>query len=321
MSGPVKVARSPTPDMLALEGHMQGLAIGSRVPPKVPPRAPVAVPARMAPVIQAFFEKQQQIGARWPQALYPIKYDISIYRQADEGCYSSVDSKDWRKREISIRVTDAAIDFIDEVLRKPIAEASVKAWAGTTPQNFNERMQNHLVTKLPFSSVSDFTKSTPQETRCERKRFATHEKSSTVLIAVPQAKLLEIARRIVSYPVSDITYAPGPILDLDILLRLRNIFAKLMQPEIACLRSLIGNPSAPKITLSGIEQPFSEKAILYPLAYEIAWRTIKQGKMDPRRVDSLVEPYVLHEEKSHVEIIEDMIIRGQTGDNIGALSW
>jgi hypothetical protein len=250
-----------------------------------------------------------------------MKYDSSVYRLTDAGCYSSIDSHDWRKRELSIWETETAIDLIMSKLRIDIAAASVQAWKGITPQNLKERMQNHFVTRLPFSSVPDFPRANPSEkTQAERYRFPTQEKTQTVLIGVPQAKLLEIAQKVLSFPVNDIRCAPGPVLGHDIEHRVINIFAKFMQPELACMRSLIGNPNIPKIRTSKKELAFAEDTMFMSLNYELAWNMRKQG-MDPRLVDSLVEPYILDGKNGFKDGLQEMIKHDVTGDGIGGLSW
>jgi len=276
---------------------------------------------REHPTIQAFFEKQHRIGSEWPEVLYPMKYDISIYRQADECCYSTIDSPDWRKREISIRITDAAIDLLDEVLRTPIIEASCKVFSNPDRPHIKELMKDHFLCKFPYSDVPDFTRVKPQKTPTQRNRFPFDKKSNNVIVAVPQTTLIEIAKKVASFSPSISEGVPGTVLSKDIFRHLFSILKILMQPEYACMSSLEGNPNVPLITAEDHhEQAFSLATMLVLLGLETARRVMKQG-MNPRLVDSLVEAYVLLEDERMVEMVRSMIIRGQTGDGIGLLSW
>ncbi len=275
---------------------------------------------REHPTLQAFFEKQQKIGSEWPEVLYPMKYDISIYRQADECCYSTVDSPDWRKREISIRITDAAIDLLDEVLRTPIIEASCKIFSNPDRPHGKELMKNHFLCKFPYSAVPDLTRIKPQKTLPERYRFPGNNESKTVVVAVPQTTLIEIAQKIATF-MSLPEGIPGTVFGKDIFKHLFSIFMTLMQPEYACMRSLEGNPKAPLITGEDRhEQTFSLASMFILLQFETARRALKQG-MNPRLVDSLVEPYVLLEEEGDAERVRGMIKGGQSWEGIGLLSW
>ena len=317
--GPILVARTPPP----LEQQFAAMSVSGAAPSSY---APAPQPPVLSRRVLAYFEEQRKIGTQWPKNPYPMKYDISVYRMADaaiEKCLASVDSPDWRIREVSIRATDAAIDLLDEALRRPITEASKKACEGVTPKNMKEKWaDNYVNTSLHVSDIPDFVRSNPTETRSEQTRFKIHPASKSVILSVPKTMVAEIGLRVLSFLIPGPTQSPGPVLLEDLLNRIWNLSEKIFRPEIACMIWCEKNfPGLSVVKSDGGVSYLNASSMTTALACELV-RRMRSTNMNPRIVDSLVEIYV-REMKSLVGsgAVVSTIEKGRTGDNIGALSW
>ena len=65
--------------------------------------------------LQSFFNKQRLISLQRHEEECPRMYCDEEYQKADKCCYSQFTSTDWRRRELSIRATEAIIKLIEEI--------------------------------------------------------------------------------------------------------------------------------------------------------------------------------------------------------------
>lgn len=290
-----------------LEEQMQGMRLVSQ-----PSESPSSQIESVHPRVLAFFQEQREIGQQPAPTPLQKKYSDEIYRLADAGCISSVDSPDWRLREISVKSTEAIIDVFNRTLRTPMIAASRELLPRVPLQNLPEFLRENTLVRMG-------AKACPEMPQSERSRFAISSKGILNMV-VPHTTLVDIAQRLrdSEHHVSD---EVGAAFSHDIIDRTLNIFGKLYLPEQTALTSIERAKKAPVIMIHGQGSCSFLTGLSLRIAKKAGRNLIKSGQMNPHITSSLLERYFQETEEMSVDI--HMKMRISEGDNfVGrCLSW
>jgi hypothetical protein len=291
--------------MEALTGAMHGLSL---TPPDSSSQAFSRLPTKepFSSRVLAFFQQQAEIG-RQPGPAITMRYPLKVYQIADEGCFSSVDSRDWRKKLISVKATEALIDVFDTEIRTKIVDASNLDGPKITAQNLQAMQKTFFVRFFPTSSI-------PLPSQRQRYKVVTQDNHFTVCI--PHQKLIEIAQRCQEMEASPHNKI-GAVCDGDFTVRAMNIWQKLFAPEDRCMRDAEGSGQIQPIEIHGKKFAFTADGLPSSAVIEAFGRLLKES-FDPHLIDALVESKL---RKEPVRVLIDAIDKGLTPERLGYLSW
>jgi len=198
---------------------------------------------------------------------------------ADQGCYSTIDSSDWRKRLLSEVSTKVAFAVLIDELRTPMVrgaqafrtELSKKKWPGTTRQEALQKVQEFAKARACVQRVQG-----PQGIQT---RFVPHE------------TIIALAKKIGGYADLSPDKNPGLAFMFDMMRRMENIAAAFFKPEQECLRWLDSYPKSPMIPYHKGEKKANEEFLIYTLSRVAARRIFNSEKpmLDWRLTAAILE--------------------------------
>jgi hypothetical protein len=285
---------------------MHGLSL---TPPDTSSQGFSRLPAKepFSPRVLAFFQQQAEIG-RQPGPAIVMKYPLKVYQLADEGCFSSVDSHDWRKKLISVKATEAIIDVFDTEIRTKIVEASNLDGPKVTQQNLEVMQKTHFVRFFPTSSI-------PLPSQRQRYKVVTQDNHFTVCI--PHQQLVGIAQRCQAMDALRNQKKIGGVCNEDFCTRAGNILKKLFAPEFRCMKDAEESGKVAAVNIRGEMFGFTADGI-HTSAAAVAFLQMIERGFDPHLSAALVESKLRKDPKC---VLNEAIEKGISFERVGHLGW